>query len=33
MSERTPDVFLSGLLFADIVFSGMTKPPTLGTET
>jgi len=29
---QPPDVFLSGLLFADIVFSGMEKP-TLGTET
>jgi sugar/nucleoside kinase (ribokinase family) len=27
-----PDVFLSGLLFADVVFTGMEKPPTLGTE-
>jgi sugar/nucleoside kinase (ribokinase family) len=26
------DVFLSGLLFADIVFTGLEKPPTLGTE-
>jgi sugar/nucleoside kinase (ribokinase family) len=26
------DVFLSGLLFADIVFTGLDKPPTLGTE-
>ncbi|GAA4689506.1 carbohydrate kinase family protein [Phytohabitans rumicis] len=31
--SQPPDVFLSGLLFADIVFSGMPKPPTLGTET
>jgi sugar/nucleoside kinase (ribokinase family) len=31
--QQTPDVFLSGLLFADIVFSGMAKAPTLGTET
>jgi sugar/nucleoside kinase (ribokinase family) len=26
------DVFLAGLLFADVVFTGMEKPPTLGTE-
>jgi sugar/nucleoside kinase (ribokinase family) len=30
---QTPDVFLSGLLFADIVFSGMDKAPALGAET
>jgi sugar/nucleoside kinase (ribokinase family) len=26
------DVFLSGLAFADIVFTGLEKPPTLGAE-
>jgi sugar/nucleoside kinase (ribokinase family) len=26
------DVFLSGLLFFDIVFAGLDQPPTLGTE-
>lgn len=32
--ERGPllDVFLSGLIFADVVFTGLDKPPTLGTE-
>jgi len=30
--RQVPDVFLSGLLFADVVFSGLEKPPTLGTE-
>lgn len=29
---RAPDVFVSGLLFFDLVFTGLDQPPELGTE-
>ena len=29
---QTPDVFLSGLLFLDLVFTGLDSPPAAGTE-
>ncbi|MEU4156387.1 PfkB family carbohydrate kinase [Actinoplanes sp. NPDC026670] len=32
-STPVTDVFLSGLLFVDVVFSGLPKAPALGTET
>jgi sugar/nucleoside kinase (ribokinase family) len=33
MADAEPaDVFLSGLLFYDLVFTGLEKPPTLGAE-
>lgn len=31
-SDPSVDVFLSGLLFFDVVFTGLEKPPTLGEE-